>query len=357
MTTLDQVLALPKVDLHCHLIGTVTAATFGELVRKAGLDLPDSSEVVYRDLCSPPAPEEKYAGARIPVPTAASPGEPEKPYSLFLVSEWVRRSLIDPEDFARIAYEACVNAHRTSNIDHLELFCDPHEDYWRLSYAQVQAAYVEGVQQAERETGMTARLIQAVDRSKTSDDAVRAVRQAVDHPHEYLVGIGLDNLETAGPPERFVDAYRLAGAAGLKRTAHSSEHEMNAHNTIVCLDDLGCDRIDHGYFVLEDDAVVRRCVDDEVTFTVASTTSRRSIRPWRRASIRAMHEAGCTLSLCDDDPGMFPTTLAQEYRIAHDQIGLTPDDLARIVLNGWRACWLPDADRGRRTAEVAAVLG
>jgi adenosine deaminase len=356
MTTMDQVLALPKVDLHCHLTGTATADTFGDLARKAGLELPESPETIYRDLCSPPSPREKYWGARIPVPTVTSPGEPAHPYSLFLVSEWVRRSLIDAEDFERIAYEACINANRTSNITHLELFCDPHEDYWRLSYAEVQAAYVAGVQRAEREVGMTGRLIQAIDRSKSAEDAVKAVRQAVDHPHEYLVGIGLDNLETAGPPERFVDAYRLAGEAGLKRTAHSSEHEMNAHNTIVCLDDMGCDRIDHGYFILEDADVVKRCVDEQVTFTVASTTSRRSIRSWRRASIQAMVEAGCTLSLCDDDPGMFPTTLANEYRIAHEQIGLTPDELAQIVLNGWRACWLPDAEKARRAAEVASLL-
>ena len=355
MTTLDDVLALPKVDLHCHLIGTVTAQTFDDLVTKAGIDLPEAPEVVYANLCSPPSPREKYWGARIPVPTVKSPGEPAQPYSLFLVSEWVRRSLLDAEDFARITYEACINAFRTSTITHLELFCDPHEDYWRLSYAEVQAAYVAGIQRAEAETGMTARLIQAIDRSKSSEEAVKAVQQAVDHPHEYLVGIGLDNLETAGPPERFIDAYRLAGQAGLKRTAHSSEHEMNAHNTIVCLDDLGCDRIDHGYFILEDADVVKRCVDEQVCFTVASTTSRRSIRPWRRNSIQAMFEAGCTLSLCDDDPGMFPTTLANEYRIAHEQIGLTPDELAQIVLNGWRAAWLPDAERERRAAEVASV--
>ena len=39
-TTLDldsYLLQLPKVDLHCHLLGTVQAKTFGELARRAGL--------------------------------------------------------------------------------------------------------------------------------------------------------------------------------------------------------------------------------------------------------------------------------------------------------------------------------
>ena len=36
-TALDR---MPKVDLHCHLIGTVRAGTFAELARREGLDLP-----------------------------------------------------------------------------------------------------------------------------------------------------------------------------------------------------------------------------------------------------------------------------------------------------------------------------
>ena len=35
---------MPKVDLHCHLIGTVRGSTFAELARREGLDLPDSAD-------------------------------------------------------------------------------------------------------------------------------------------------------------------------------------------------------------------------------------------------------------------------------------------------------------------------
>ena len=103
---LDDVLALPKVDLHCHLTGTITPSTFGDLARKAKLDLPDEPETICNSICSPPSEVGRYAGAVIPVPTEKAPGEPEKPYSLFLASEWARQALVDDEDFARIAYEA-----------------------------------------------------------------------------------------------------------------------------------------------------------------------------------------------------------------------------------------------------------
>jgi adenosine deaminase len=178
----------------------------------------------------------------------------------------------------------------------------------------------------------------------------------VDNPDDYVVGIGLDNLETAGPPERFADAYQLAGEAGLRRTAHSSEHAPTAVNTVTCLDLLGCDRIDHGYYVLEDDAVVERCRAEQTPFTCIFTTSRRSWRPWRRASIAAMLDAGLNVILASDDPGMFPTTLTGEYRIAADNLGVTRDRLRRIALAGVEASWLPEPEKARVRARFVTEL-
>lgn len=203
---------------------------------------------------------------------------------------------------------------------------------------------------------MTGRMIKGIDRSKTGDEALAQVRQVVDNPHEYVAGIGLDNLETAGPPERFADAYRLAGEAGLGRTAHSSEHSPSAQNTITCLDLLGCDRIDHGYYVLEDPEVIARVRDEEVVFTVGSTTSRRSWRPWRRASIRAMLDEGLSIIPCSDDPGMFPTTLSNEYTILNEQIGASQAQMSAMALRAVDACWLPDSEKAALRTEVAAAL-
>ena len=36
---------------------------------------------------------------------------------------------------------------------------------------------------------------------------------------------------------------------------------------------LGCERIDHGYHILGDDALVERCRDEGITFTVCPTAT------------------------------------------------------------------------------------
>lgn len=355
--TVDDYLArMPKVDLHCHLTGTMAAETFAELAKKADLDLPDDPYTIWESICSRPADPEAYKGAVIPVPTEPAPDEPNPLYSLFVTSDWARRALIEADDFSRLAYEAAASAFLTSNTRHLEFSIDPHEDYWKLTYPEVLQAYTDGIEQAESEFGMTVRMLQAIDRSKSAEEALVAVQQAVKHRNDYVVGIGLDNLETAGPPQRFTQAYALAESAGLYRTAHSSEHAMSADNTTYCLDVLHCNRIDHGYFILQDPAVVERVARDEVVFTVIQTTSRRSLRPWRRASIRAMHDAGVKLSLASDDPGMFPTTLLNEYHIAHEQVGFTIPELRQICLNGVDAVWLPEGDKAEMKASFTEQL-
>lgn len=341
----DDLRRLPKADLHCHLIGSVRASTFAELARRERLSLPDDPERIFADINSLPPDPSLYQGTRIPVPQGRSAGEPAVSYSLFQASAWVVEVLRDADDLTRIVYEAFEDAHRTSGTRHLELFFDalpPHLE--GLGYRGAVEAYAEGIRLAERDFGMTGLMIQGIDRSRSGEEALEVVRRVVDNPHDVVAGIGLDNLETAGPPERFADAYRLAGEAGLGRTAHSSEHAPTAVNTITCLDLLGCDRIDHGYYVLEDDAVVERMREQQVAFTVASTTSRRSWRPWRRASIEAMLQAGLNVIPCSDDPGMFPTSLAQEYRIMTEQIGATRSQLANMAVASIDASWL-SADR------------
>lgn len=348
---------LPKVDLHCHLIGTVRAETFAHLVRAAGTELPAAPEVIYRDLNSLPPDPALYRHTRVPVPQGPAPDEPALSFPLFQVSQWVEDALRTADDLTRITYEAFEQAHTQSGTRHLELFIDdvpPHLQ--SLGFAGMVAACVDGIKLAERDFGMSGLLIQSLDRSKSAEHALAVVRRAIDHRDDHLVGVGLANLETAGPPERFAEAYRLAGDAGLFRTAHSSEHAPVAANTITCLDVLGCDRIDHGYYVLEDDDVVARCRHEQVPFTVITTTSRRSWIPWRKASIARMLDEGLNVLLASDDPGMFPTTLTREYQVAHGELGVPIARLVEMTLSTIDACWLPSAERARLRSSIEAEI-
>src|SRR2546426_805276 len=76
--------AIPKVELHCHVEGTVRPATVLELARKAGRPLPVED------------PEDLYRYTSL---------------DTFLAIFWVvQETLTEPVDWERIAYESLVDA-------------------------------------------------------------------------------------------------------------------------------------------------------------------------------------------------------------------------------------------------------
>lgn len=353
----DVLRRMPKVELHCHLIGTVRPRTWAELAQKHGVPVPPpgDAEFIYSHINSRTSVPAMYQNARISFPPPDPGWDAEPSFSLLAISLDLARCIVDPADFERVAYEALEDAVRTSNVRYREMFFEPSAFMANgVSYPSLVDGLIAGVRAAEADFGIRARLIGGINREEPGADALRVVEEMVGCPRDEVVGIGLDNFEIPGPPEKFVDAYALAERNGLRRTAHAAEHDPSARNITTCLDVLHCDRLDHGYFVMEDENVIERCRQEQVPFTCIFTTSRRAWRPWRRASIKAMVERGLKITLSSDDPAMFPTTLADEYLIGATQVGFDWPTLRQLNLNGVDAAWLDDPDRDRLRAEIVA---
>ncbi|HEV7666349.1 MAG TPA: hypothetical protein VGQ62_22635 [Chloroflexota bacterium] len=354
--TLDEILRrMPKVELHCHLLGTVRPETWADLARKHGVPLPEGGDAgfLYAHINSRSGVSDLYADARIPFPPPDPGWDDEPAYSLLAISLVVARAIRDAADFERITYESLADAARTSNTRYREMSFEPTAYYPQgVTYETMVDGLVAGVRAAERDFGIRAHLLVGINREESGQQAVDVVEQMLRHPRPEIIGIGLDNFEIPGPPEKFVDAYALAERHGLHRTAHAAEHDPSARNIVTCLDQLHCERLDHGYFVMQDDEVIRRCRDEGVVFASAFTTSRRAWRPWRRASIKAMVEQGLRVSLASDDPAMFPTTLSDEYLIGAQQVGFDLATLRQLNLNGVDAAWLDDTQKARLRHEI-----
>ena len=141
------------------------------------------------------------------------------------------------------------------------------------------------------------------------------VEQVLEHRQDELIGLGMDGAEAPDPPEQFVDAYKLAESGGLRLTAHACE-DAPAQNIATCLDTLGCERIDHGYHILGDDALVERCRDEGITSTVCRTATAVCYfdpEDYTTHPIREMAARGLKIMVNSDDPSMFHTDIGTEY--------------------------------------------
>ena len=327
------VAALPKVSLHCHLIGSVAPTTVLDLAAKHGVDLGRRAEELYD--------HQQYEDL----------GE------FLRVLDVVGSLIRDRDDFARVTYESLTDGGSAHGVLHREIHLSP-PGHPGVPYPVLVEGVAAGIEAARSDTGIEARALVAINRERTPAEARALVEEVVAHRHDLVVGIGLDYAEVNGAPGQFAEAYALAGRAGLRRSAHSESGPPR--HVEVLLDDLGCDRVDHGYHVVDDPDLVRRCVDERVPFTctpVSSDIGRYSgSGDGSHHRIAEMVDAGLLVTIDSDDPPMFGTDPTHDHRVLAHALGYRRDTLATLTRNAVEACWLDDTDRAALAARVEAAI-
>jgi adenosine deaminase len=313
---------LPKVELHCHIEGTMRPATVVELARRNGVDLPtgDVTEL-YR-----------Y-------------GSLDEFLSVF----WLVQSVLGRrEDWARLAYESVVDAAAHGRV-YAELFFTPARHLaagQRL--ADIVAGLADGLRAAEVDTGSRAALIADIDRAFGPAAGWQMVSELIELRRgrapgaERVIGIGMDSTELGVDPASFAPAYRLAAPAGLRRTAHQGENSPPAAIATV-LDVLGAERVDHGLSLLGDAALTRRVAAERIPLTVCPNSNIRIANAYRTLAehpFPRMRAAGVLATLNTDDPALTDLDLGYEYGSVAAAFDYSFDDMVRIALDGVEASWL-----------------
>ncbi len=324
---------VPKVELHCHFEGTVRPATFAELARKHGVPLPtDEVDKLY---------------------------DYDSIYEFLTIFAMVSSTLIDREDFARTAYESIEDGVKLGNLKYREMFFNPTLHTKRgVPYATVVDGLVDGIRAAEADFGVGCRLIADVYRQDTPAEAREMVEQVLAHRPDEMIGLGMDGAEAPDPPEQFVDAYALAQGGGLRLTAHACE-DAPAKNIATCLDVLGCERIDHGYHILEDEGLVARCRDEGITFTVCPTATAVcyfDAEDYTKHPILQMADSGLKLMVNSDDPTMFHTDIGTEYVKIAEAGNWDAARIREFSLNGVDGSWLSDDEKRTMRQEFVQEL-
>ncbi|WP_051236615.1 adenosine deaminase family protein [Ottowia thiooxydans] len=320
--------ALPKVEIHCHLLGAIRQDTFHELARRSGGISTEQIDGLF-------AHGEKRQGA---IPGLRA-----------LENHVLRR----PDDLYRLTREYLEDA-RAHNVLYTEFFWNPTGvvQHSGLSYAVLQDAIVQAALDAERDLGIVGRLVPAIDREAPPQAAVEMVGWMAAARREEVPGIGIDYREGLGAPELFTQAYADARAAGLKTTAHAGEFGLPWTNVKTALDTLQVDRIDHGYTAIDNPELTERLRKRGMVFTVVPANSYylRTLAPERWAldhPIRRMLALGLKIHPNSDDPTLHNITPTQAWAMMVEQFGCAPAELRALMHNGLDGAWI---ETGRREA-------
>jgi adenosine deaminase len=318
---------LPKVELHCHLEGTIAPTTVAELASKNGHRLP--TERV----------EDLYTYDSL---------------NGFLEIFWfVQEMLASPEDWERAAYESVVHAV-PHGLRYRETFFTPAR---HLEAGQDLGGIVEGItrglEEAERETRVRCLAICDMDRAYGGAAGLELIEQLVELRRagraDRVIGVGMDSTELGVDPRDYADAFELARSVGLRRTAHAGE-DTGPDNIETALDALGVERIDHGLSILQDAELTARVAGERIPLDVCPNSNvliANKVASLAEHPFRRMREAGLLATLNTDDPAMTDLDLGKEYRSVAEALDMSFEDMVAVALDGVEACWLDDEDKRR----------
>jgi len=330
---------IPKVELHCHVEGAVRPATVVVLARKAGRPLPveDPAELYRYDSLD-----------------------------AFLAVFWlIQETLVDPGDWARIAYESLVDG-AAHGLRYREMFFTPARHLAAgQDLAGIVAGLTDGIAVAEADAGVRCVLIADIDRAFGPDAGLELVERLGELRRaglaERVIGIGADSTELGIDLATFAPAFAAARRLGFRRTCHAGEAVgVGPDNIRIALDVLGAERIDHGVAIVEDPSLVARAAGEGIPLTVCPTSNvviANRFRTLAEHPLRAMRAAGLLVTINTDDPAMLGLDLGQEYARVADAYGFDLEELRRIAVEGIASTWLDESDRRALVREFEARAG
>ena len=165
------------------------------------------------------------------------------------------------------------------------------------------------------------------------EHVMEIAKLAAQYVGDGAISFGIGGDEVRGPAAEFRDAYRYAKDAGLRLTAHAGETDgpASVRNAL----DIGAERIGHGIRAAEDPDLMRRLREEQIPLEVCITSNVRTgaVASLADHPIKRLVDAGVIVTLNTDDPGMFGSDLATEFKVAEEFFGLSKAVLDQIRRN------------------------
>jgi adenine deaminase len=323
------IVSLPKAELHLHIEGTLEPEMAFRLAAKHGVVLPYASVEAMR---------QAYQFTNL---------------QSFLDIYYAGADLLrDEADFHALTAAYLRKAHE-QGVVHVEIFFDPQTHTQRgVAFASVVGGIRRALLEAERNWGITHRLILCFLRHLSAEEAMRTLEEALAY-RDVITAVGLDSSESGHPPAKFAAVFERARSAGLLTVAHAGE-EGPAHYISEALDILQVRRIDHGVRCEEDPELVRRLVRDRVPLTVCplSNVKLQVFDRIESHNLKRLLDLGLCVTVNSDDPAYFGGYVLENYLAVQQALDLSKADVARLARNSIEASFLSAPEQRRWLAAI-----
>jgi adenosine deaminase len=310
---------VPKVELHCHIEGTLTPELVRKLLKKYGCNT---------------------AVKNMPwLHSADFRWDPMQWLNTMqTITNHCLRSVEDYKEafdsyLDSLAIHGAIYAEPSLALDRCQMNGMNPEEILAIAGAALQEAY--------EKYDLEVRLLIALDYRMSVDDCYLMIELGKKIIPQYFVGIDLQGKPVFAR-SKFSEVFDFARKQGLGTRAHVGEFE-GANSVWEAIDQLGVDRIAHGVRAIEDDMLMSRLARDQIPLdlSLGSNVALGVVSSWQKHPINQFIELGIPVSISTDDPLFFSPSIAFEYEKVAKTFHWGREDLMSISRQSLESGFMP----------------
>ncbi|USX53035.1 adenosine deaminase [Lentzea sp. HUAS12] len=325
--------ALPKVELHVHLVGSAGLDTVLELARRH----PEAGVPAER------AELERFYAFR--------------DFDHFLEVYWAVQSMLKGREDIHALVVGLARELARQNVRYAEVTVTPHNHLTDGMSGDDLLAGLESGRAAAAELGVDLAWCFDIPGEKGVVAGRETLAFALSERPVGLVSFGLGGPEEGVGRAQFAPFFDAAREAGLHSVPHAGE-TTGPETVWSALRDLGAERIGHGTSCVRDPALVEHLALKGIPLEVCPTSNvrTRQVTSVEEHPVRQMLDAGVVVTLNTDDPPFFGATLEGEYLAVATALDLGPAEVARLAENAVLASFLPDSRKTSLRQEIRRLV-
>lgn len=311
---------LPKIELHCHLDGSVRIETIIDIARKENIEIPCydyeklKDKVTVKDTCSN--------------------------LNDYLEKFDIANSVMQTkESLERITYELLEDAS-IENIKYMEIrFAPQLHTKNNLTYKEIVKSVINGIKKAEKEFEIKANIIISLMRNLSVESAFEVIKECKEFLGKGVVAVDLVSVEYEGFSNDFIDVIKKAKEYGYNITIHAGE-QGSYKNVIDAINLLGAKRIGHGVKIENNKEAIELVKKNNVLLEMCPTSNiqTKNATDFKSYPFYKFFKDGISVSLNTDNRTVSDINLTNEIEsIFGNDINL--EDYKKIYKNTIKHCF------------------
>ncbi|MGB3160078.1 MAG: adenosine deaminase [Carnobacterium sp.] len=300
---------LPKVELHCHLDGSVPMATLKKLAEKQLFNMDLLDQIVAPEKCTDLV--DYLKGFDI-----------------------IHQLMQTHEQLEESAY-AVVEASALENVRYMELRFAPllHTEAG-LTVSEIIEAISKGINRARIKYDVSVNLLICGMRQHSNEKNLKMLSEIIETKEELLVGFDMAGPEPDTANNHIEPLTSYAQTNGLHITLHAGECGC-AHNVVQAIR-LGAKRIGHGIAIQKDELAQILCLEKETVIEMCPTSNiqTNAVEKWEDYPLLDFLEKGIKCCINTDNRTVSNTTLTREYMVLAEKYGISYETMKLLNLNG-----------------------